>query len=429
MHAAIVIGRFPALELAGLPMLDRLVLTAAAAGCDYVHLIGRDAEQAVAGLQAKTRAATTIEPLGTAASMTVTLPTDEADRLLVLHGDCVIGSRELRAFVKFATAAPDPIAIAAGQGPAPEHPAAVDLSSGTQPTIHTLGLAVAPRPTAGLLVAGGWQAFLDHLRDEQAAGRAAVYEVERGGACLLVAEGDKAAAERSLIRAAGKDSDGLVSRLINRRVSGLATRLLLKTSITPNAITWALLGLGLITGAALLYRSESAVVLGALLYQINSMLDGCDGEIARVRFASTRFGAWADTLSDQVTNLTFFLALPLGVYRRTGEPLHLGLALFITFGVVTLLAAVYLKSRRTSDDAHFSDYGRSLVRALPAGSLVARAVAVISTLLRRDSYALLFLLLALCGADELIVYLIAGGVALHFVSILLPAAAPSEQSA
>jgi phosphatidylglycerophosphate synthase len=256
-----------------------------------------------------------------------------------------------------------------------------------------------------------------------------LYRAARGYAGLLGSEVDAASAEPALIEAAGKESDGVVSRTLNRRVSGAATRLLLKTRITPNAITAALLVLGIVTGLVLLQGSHEAVVIGTLLYQINSMLDGCDGEIARVRFETSRFGAWADTLCDQIVNLSFFLALPLGLYRRTGDTVHLMLALFTIFGVATLLAAVYVKSRRISDDAHFSDYGSSIARSFPAGSLAARIVAAVSAFLRRDSYALLFFVLALLGADAAIAYIIAGGIALHFVSLAMPATARSGQGA
>jgi phosphatidylglycerophosphate synthase len=432
VHAVILIGRLAALELAGLTLLDRLALTAAAAGCPRVFLIGVDAADSVSRLPARTRTAAEFEPIDTSSGATgiqVAALTHE-DRLLVLHSDLALAPTALRAFIAFADGAGASRAVVAVvEGPAPDHPAAVPVTLGGG-IAHTLGLAVVPGAAAEALAAGpdGLRLLLSQLVRPHEAQGTAVFRTTQDRLPLLLSAADGPAAERSLIRSAGKESDGLVSRLLNRRISGLATRLLLKTGVAPNTITWWLLALGVITGLILLDGSHAAVVLGTLLYQINSMLDGCDGEIARLRFESSRFGAWADTMSDQVTNLSFFLALPLGLYRRTGDTLHLSLALFVMVGVVTLLAAVYLKSRQTSGEAHFSDYGRSIARAYPPGSLAARTIAAVSTFLRRDSYALLFFLLALAGADKIVVYLIAAGVAVHLVSLLLPARGRSEQS-
>lgn len=431
LHALIFIGRLDAPELAGLAPLDRLVHTAAAAGCRRVHLAGARAAEAFSRLQERTRAAVAVAPVGPAEEAAgVVDDLAREPRVLVLHGDVAIDPRSLRTFLDRAAAARGVGAVVAvREGPAPRHPAAATLTMAGRPA-HTVGLAVVPGEAAAVVAPAedGATPLFAQLAREHESGAVALQAVHGALPCL-VDDAGRAAVEAALVRAAGKETDGFVSRLFNRRISGAVTRLLLAGRVAPNTITFALLGLGVLTGLILLEGSHAAVVVGTLLYQINSTLDGCDGEIARVRFETSRFGAWADTLSDQVTNLAFFVALPLGLYRRTGDPVHFALAVLIVAGVVTLLGAVYVKSRRIGDEAHFSDYGRSIARAFAPGSFAARAIATVSTFLRRDSYALLFFVLALAGADAFIVYLIAAGVLVHFASIALPARGRQELDA
>lgn len=105
----------------------------------------------------------------------------------------------------------------------------------------------------------------------------------------------------------GKPTDGPVSRLINRRVSALVTRAILRSglSVTPNQVTAAVFALSVLT-AALIGLGE--LVLGGILVQLCSILDGVDGELARIRGLSSRRGAFIDTMADRYSNLMFLAA-------------------------------------------------------------------------------------------------------------------------
>ena len=88
--------------------------------------------------------------------------------------------------------------------------------------------------------------------------------------------------------------------------------LLARTPITPTQITMIsfLIALG---GAAFftLGRFWTGVV-GAVLVQIASVVDGCDGEIARLRHLATARGAWLDTMLDRYADSAIVVALTLG---------------------------------------------------------------------------------------------------------------------
>lgn len=113
------------------------------------------------------------------------------------------------------------------------------------------------------------------------------------------------AIEDRLLDSLRKPEDGIISRFINRRFSLAITRRLMNTGIHPNHISIVTLLLGLSCGAVLALGGYWAGVLGAALLQAQSMLDGVDGELARLRYQGSRFGEWLDTVSDDLGELSF----------------------------------------------------------------------------------------------------------------------------
>jgi len=114
-------------------------------------------------------------------------------------------------------------------------------------------------------------------------------------------------AKKTLVRASVKGvGDGLVSRLINRKVSlWFSERLVDK--ITPNQATWLTFGLGIISALIALFSPA----LGGIVYQLSSMLDGIDGEIARASMRTTKFGGYLDSVLDRYVDFFFLSALAL----------------------------------------------------------------------------------------------------------------------
>lgn len=130
-------------------------------------------------------------------------------------------------------------------------------------------------------------------------------------------------AERALFRSLRKPSDGWTSRWLNRYVSLALSRQLVRTSITPNQLSVAILALGLLGAVLAASGSERGLVLGAALFQCQSVLDGCDGELSRATHRGSLLGEWLDTLGDDLTNYAFFVGATLGLFRVTGSSLYL----------------------------------------------------------------------------------------------------------
>jgi hypothetical protein len=110
---------------------------------------------------------------------------------------------------------------------------------------------------------------------------------------------------------------GFIARFINKKISFRLTRyLLVYLPFTPNMVT-LFAGLVGLYGAFLISTgTQSNVLMGFLLAQAQSILDGCDGELARVRFQQTSIGEWLDTIVDDFLNLALVLAIGVALWRR-----------------------------------------------------------------------------------------------------------------
>jgi len=140
------------------------------------------------------------------------------------------------------------------------------------------------------------------------------------------------AAKRALYRSLTKSVDGIVARYLNRHISLLVTRLLVITPITPNQLTVAILPLGLAGAAAAVFAERWwMLLLAGVLLQLQSILDGCDGEIARLKYRYSKAGQWLDTIGDDLTNYCFCLGLAIGQARVLDWPwwYAIGAAVFV----------------------------------------------------------------------------------------------------
>ncbi len=112
-----------------------------------------------------------------------------------------------------------------------------------------------------------------------------------------------------LLRKGKGGEDGYVSTYFNRRISTWISAKLAATPITPNQITVISFLISLV-GASLLVRSSYAAwVIGALFVQFSSIIDGCDGEIARLKHLASDRGAWLDTILDRYSDMAVALAV------------------------------------------------------------------------------------------------------------------------
>lgn len=134
-----------------------------------------------------------------------------------------------------------------------------------------------------------------------------------------------------------KDTDGFFARHFDRKISGAISRALIKTSITPNQITCAVTALGLYAGWLFSQPGKTSKVTAAFLFLLTSILDGCDGEVARAKHMTSSLGGWLDLWGDNLVHIVVFGGMALGFYRESGSAIYLTLGKAAVAG--TLISA------------------------------------------------------------------------------------------
>lgn len=199
------------------------------------------------------------------------------------------------------------------------------------------------------------------------------------------------ATERQAIARTGKPTDGLVSRTLNRPVSQFISARLLRLSwARPIHATIACSLIGVVMALCLFMGGELGLIAGAVLFQLASIIDGVDGEMARATWRSSKLGATLDTAGDAATNFAFIGGVCFNL-RSAGDALtgQLGLAALAMLAVG--LALLGIKSVRSDGVLSFDALKHDpRTRASP----MMRRLAQIAS---RDVYALGFALMILAG--------------------------------
>jgi CDP-L-myo-inositol myo-inositolphosphotransferase len=201
----------------------------------------------------------------------------------------------------------------------------------------------------------------------------------------------------------GKPQDGFVSRFLNRPISRRITRFLLKFPIHPSAWTMSIFVLPLIACVFFVRGDYLSVVIGAGVFQVFSILDGCDGEIARAKNLESRFGERLDQFCDFLASLLYVLALGWGLHRWSEG---IVCAVLITANE-WLLRATKSGMSVASSTLHESLYARHRGMIGHSGllNLGERFVWWLFQLTKRDVAVFVFLMLATLGLPDWILHL------------------------
>jgi phosphatidylglycerophosphate synthase len=163
---------------------------------------------------------------------------------------------------------------------------------------------------------------------------------------IVAGPGDIRPAERRLMRALVKDTDGFMAKHVERPISLAISRLLAPTRITPNQMTLISVAIGLVGAPFFLSAQADWQTLGALLFLAHSILDGCDGELARLKFKESRWGGILDFWGDNVVHSAIFACMAIGWSGAIGQPWPLLLGASAVMGTLGSAGFVYWRTMR-----------------------------------------------------------------------------------
>ncbi len=181
------------------------------------------------------------------------------------------------------------------------------------------------------------------------------------GMLALTRPRDVAKAEDWLLRGLVKETEGFMSRHFERWISLAISRRLVSTRITPNTMTAVSIGIGLLAAPFFLSSSPAYQLTGALLFLAHSILDGCDGELARLKFQESRWGGLIDFWGDNAVHVAVFSCMAVGWSLAVQAPWPLLLGTMAVAGTVGSAWFAYWHTMREkrSDGPLFTSIVRS----------------------------------------------------------------------
>ena len=150
---------------------------------------------------------------------------------------------------------------------------------------------------------------------------------------------DLESARHVLRRSLVKREDGPVSRYVNRPLSSRFSMVISPLRPSPDFLSWLALGVGLLA-AWLLVLGKG--VAGGLLVCAGSVLDGMDGEAARLQIRASASGALLDGVLDRVADTAILAGLAIWAVRS-------GMSADVTIGLCAVAVAASILSMASKD--------------------------------------------------------------------------------
>ena len=220
-----------------------------------------------------------------------------------------------------------------------------------------------------------------------------------------------------------KKTSGPVSRHINARLSIPISKLLIETGISPHMVTILfVLTTGLAT-AVLIAHPEPywRLALAGFCWQMAAVLDRCDGEIARVKLCESKFGAWFDTVTDNVAYLTVYVSFLLAIrYLHPDQPLYFYAGISAVVAMLVALGVMYNYALRTGSGS-LQNYLVGFARYVPQQErgVVFRLLERYALLAKRDTFSFVHFVCCLLGSFDMLYLFTVGGLHLVTVGVLI----------
>jgi phosphatidylglycerophosphate synthase len=249
---------------------------------------------------------------------------------------------------------------------------------------------------------------------EQASRCLPLHEVRRGDLFATIV--DRATPRTNIVdllfATTRKKEDGIVSQHINRKISSAISRPILESWLTPNMMTGVAFLLGLIGVGLATIGGYLATLASCFFYQMHSVVDGCDGELAVIKHQRSPYGAHLDTACDMIINILFPLALGVGLSRQYDNRLFLGLGVAVlALGLANILILVLASRRYSHKKGSLDGLGLKFIETdgTKASFLMTRFKKMLRFFVKRDFYVFLFLVLAFFNLAAGILYLAVTG--------------------
>ncbi len=205
---------------------------------------------------------------------------------------------------------------------------------------------------------------------------------------------------------------GIIAKHINKRFSLPISRwVVVHTYWTPNQITYFNILLGLFAGLIAAKGTLLSLALGGCLFQIVSIMDGVDGEVAKLTKTSSPWGQWLDTISDNGSLASFMIGTSVGLYHRNPQGPVISLAITMFGAIAFMIGTMLIFLKRETDSGSLVTYDKEFLSTIQTDRfpVASRLIHALKYGVKKDFYSFLFFLFCLFQKPEWVLYACAYG--------------------
>lgn len=234
----------------------------------------------------------------------------------------------------------------------------------------------------------------------------------------ITSHSDALRAEEILVQTIRASTPGFIARNINKAISLPISRVLSKTRIHPNVLTVINMIVGFSSALFLSMNTYMSIVVGGLCFQLASVFDGVDGEVAKLTLRVSKLGGWLDTISDNGTLILFLTAASYLFFINSTTILVPLAAIALLFaGLFTMLAAMISFLRKHTSSGSLVTYDKEFLQKLPDADGLVSFIHKLKYYTKKEFFSLAFFAICLTGKIHFIIP--AGALCLSAAAIML----------
>ncbi len=220
----------------------------------------------------------------------------------------------------------------------------------------------------------------------------------------IVSFADASRAEKLLLQTIKDNTPGFIARNINKAVSLPISKALSKTRVHPNVLTILNMIIGFSSGFFVALNSYWYIALGGFCFQMASVFDGVDGEVAKLTLKVSRLGGWLDTISDNGTLILFFIGSSYLFFIKSPTiVIPLAFIGLLFAGLFAMLAAMVSFLRKHTTSGSLVTYDKEFLQKLPDTDRLVAFVHRMKYYTKKEFFSLAFFAICLTGQIHLLI--------------------------
>jgi len=193
-------------------------------------------------------------------------------------------------------------------------------------------------------------------------------------------------------------SGGKIAQNINKRISIPLSLVFARFRVIPNIITITNFFLGVLSIVLISSNHQIDQAAGGILVQTCSILDGCDGEVARMTTRFSKLGGILDTISDQMLAVALIAVALYKVYINFSPLIFWINMIGVVGGVAVMMGIIIYFVRKYTLSMSLAAYNREFLDILPDSDRLVCSMRYLQYFPRKEIYSMMVCLFCLFGA-------------------------------